>query len=305
MYRDDLTQKREALRLRIESLHERSRTIEKGRPEKATCLPVPTRPPALLDRDVSHFDARGLEKATHMAGRWSEQIARAERFQQLLWEQSVSAKVRHDFRVLHPAPRPVPFRYVLAEMAPIWILAILAAASFLQVTLPVGNEFPRFLVALAATAIVGLAIRHGRQRRRFLTTCEQALAVTNEGPVKDPAWNQGSSRYTNWPVRRSKNWTVTAPPYTGSGTHDQVVANTLSGTSVRLVVGGVGYTGGVVLHSPDGTEAHDVKDMICEPLPTKDGAAWERALPWTAYVRIVLLLAAVACALDTVVCFVF
>lgn len=272
VYRDGLAQQRQKLRIRIEEAHERAKRIERNVPSTSPCPPFEVEIPRLIGDGIESLDERGLRQATKQVDAWSRELGRAEGFNKLLQAQARALAAGEDLRVLHPKPRLVPLTYALAEMAPSWMIFFAVALQSI-ILFGFGPRSAFGAVGFSAGIIVLLlsGVRRGRRRVQFLATCEQAVGATKRQNKRYAS----RTKYRNWPVRQSKGWSVSTAPYSGTGNYDEVRAETLAGDSVSLVVEDAGYTGGVVLYSPTGDEAYDVKQLASAPKPTRKGDAWQ------------------------------
>lgn len=152
-----------------------------------------------------------------------------------------------DGAALAPAPRRVPFRFLLAELLPFrwWYLF----AMFI-VTIPpiiVWMMAPQFVLPAAILVLVviyGIHIR-GALTRIALLKWGQAATVTGS-ELASQATYYGGVTYYNVILPVARGWTVSRPVWSGPKTKTRVRYQ-LDGYRGELTVGGREYIDGVIL----------------------------------------------------------
>ena len=186
---------------------------------------------------------------------------------------------------LGPAPRPVPFSYVLAEtMRGYWL--VLRWALFPPLTMvfvgfvSVTSMFhPLTSLGLLAPLAIYAAVR-----------AKNRLAILRGGEVPEIVARTvtfGSGKMSNWPMTFTRGWRTEVRAYSGAGRVTHFQYRTSRGTFGTTSVSGVEYDGVIVCH-PDKPElAFGVPDFGSMPRPDARGQ-WDPSLPFRAWAATLL-----------------
>jgi len=191
---------------------------------------------------------------------------------------------------LGPAPRPVPFSYVLAEtMRGYWI--------FLRWCLfpPITMVFLLFVGATSAfhpLTSLSLLLPLGVYAA---VRAKNRLAVLREGEVPEIVARTvsfGSGSMKNWPMTFTHGWRTEVRSYSGSGRVTHFQFRTSRGAFAATSVSGVEYNGVLLCHPERPSLAFGVPDFGSMPRPDARGQ-WDASLPFRAWAATLLSVALV------------
>ena len=179
---------------------------------------------------------------------------------------------KHVVAPIGPAPRRVPLGGLLLELFPFRLTVVgllfggvLGGVSISVIWSALATEPPweRALLPLGALAVLALrALGYVRM-----------LKWGQVATVTELERSPGSTRMTNWPVRRSHGWQVRTESYTGHAVVTRLQYATDDGYVGELEVSGAGYTDGVILYDARRPRrALPIEKFRSRPHPRADGS---------------------------------
>jgi len=221
-------------------------------------------PPAALDGITAEIERATAELERHAAG-----------LDTMIGELQARLDGGSVIGTLGPPPRSVPFNYRLAEWLSLPFILVVAIGGGLAFVLAQVVEPLRFGPAAFAVGVIVWSVLATMQRTRLLA--HGSLPVSTSTTQKP-----GLGGYLNQRMTSYSGWEVSATNYSGPRykTHVRFVAG--DGSAGELVVGGMPYTGGIILCTPGGGAGSTSKGMTVarfhsHPRPDASGK-WQGSL---------------------------
>ncbi|GAB7067479.1 DUF3060 domain-containing protein [Mycobacterium hodleri] len=197
----------------------------------------------IADLEAQLAEARGRQSTGPSPGQMSDVFSALRNFQTDVGRPPAPPV---DTR-LADAPRPVPLRFVLAEVLPFrwWYVFTLFMVAIPPIIVWITS--PRLLAPAALAAVIliyGLQFRTARKRLALLRWGRVAQVIGSE--ISSRATYYGGTTYSNVWLPQAHGWTVTRQLWSGPST-TTVVRYALDGYQGEIKVRGRAYDDGVIL----------------------------------------------------------